>query len=71
MPDITMCLNVTCPARTMCGRHKAGGATPTSERQSVTIFVPNGRSGQCAAFLPANLPQRAHRYIDDILEKTG
>lgn len=70
MPDITMCLNETCPARTVCRRHKASGATLTPE-QIATIFVPNGRSGQCAAFLPANLPQRAHRYIDDILEKTG
>ncbi len=37
MPDITMCVNQTCPNQTRCIRHQASG-TEMSEHQSMCEF---------------------------------
>ena len=47
MPDITMCVNKTCPVRGKCYRYMA---IPSSHnRQSYAMFKPDD-TGECEAF---------------------
>jgi len=49
MPDITMCMNETCPKATTCRRSKKSG-TVESEYQYIALFKPNA-DGECKHYL--------------------
>lgn len=52
MPDISMCLALTCPARRDCLRHEASGTRPNPDRQTYGGFAPDER-GKCDHFVGA------------------
>lgn len=46
MPDISMCVNKTCPHRKKCYRNKASGTIPDDKYQSYADFAPD-EAGIC------------------------
>ena len=61
MPDISMCLDNTCPSRTLCRRHEASGTRPNEHWQAYGgTHCPRGLT-HCPAYwatsaVPASLP---------------
>jgi hypothetical protein len=49
MPDITMCQNRKCPARSICYRFRA---VPDEHWQSFATFEPDHFSGGCEMYIP-------------------
>lgn len=49
MPDISMCMNTTCPLRHQCYRHEASGTQANPIWQSYSDFKPDDQ-GECEHF---------------------
>ncbi len=52
MPDISMCADDKCPARTRCYRHKASGTVPSEYQQAFTDFQRQPEDERCGDFWP-------------------
>ena len=52
MPDISMCADDECPARTRCYRHKASGTVPGEYQQAFTDFQREPEDERCGDFWP-------------------
>jgi len=53
MPDISMCADDKCPARSRCYRHKASGTVPDQYRQAYGLFERPPDDERCGYFWPA------------------
>ena len=51
MPDIAMCKDNQCPAKSECYRHKASGTVPTERMQAYSGFAHNPEKGRCNSFV--------------------
>ena len=55
MPDITMCLNETCPAAWRCYRSEKSGTKLSGERQSWGLYVVgDSEVYPCPMFVPVS-----------------
>ncbi len=50
MPDISMCLNATCPLRVRCYRHQDSGTRPSEHRQAYSPDFKPDENGNCRYF---------------------
>lgn len=53
MPDISMCGDDECPARSKCYRHKASGTRPSEPWQTYMDFQRPPEDERCREFWPA------------------
>jgi hypothetical protein len=58
MPDISMCADDECPARSRCYRHKASGTVPSEYQQAFTDFQRPPNERQCGHFWPTYVQAR-------------
>lgn len=56
MPDIAMCQDDDCPARSKCYRHSASGTTPKGLNQAYLIFCREHGDKNCGYFWPLPAP---------------
>ncbi len=55
MPDISMCLNCSCPSITACYRFMA---KPSEYRQAYSRFQPEDGKDKCDEYMPISITKR-------------
>jgi hypothetical protein len=58
VPDISLCMDNECPARSRCYRHTASGTKPSEFWQAYSAFKHDPDKGRCAEFWPINAAAR-------------